>query len=281
VKIDNYIKLDESSFQQFEYRLIYMRLSSHSDERLTVGLAAESTDGVEVKLISSVPALTLLESIVGEEGVEQLHFAVSELRRSAHKVGALSELLMPTDLLISGDAIAAFTQDRNGLLQSVLASASTLNRTSSSRAREVIQTTSSRRMTSDLYDQVSMLNPLKASDLFHRKVAFDSEKGLEEVDLPILGDLIFGAPVSFANATSDQKVRAEAYVAKFNWVRKHIPQKPKVYVLIPEKSTSAAARRAEGYIRELQAVAHASDVGVDVSNSMSELASILIRDEAA
>ena len=281
MKIDNYIKLDESSFQQFEYRLIYMRVNPHSYERLTVGLVAESFDGVEVRIISSVPALTLLANIVGEDGVEQFHFAASELRRSAQKADVLSELSMPTDLLAAGDSIAAYTQDRNGLLQSALASASTLVRTSSSRAREVIPSASGKRVTRDLYEQVSMLNPLKASDLFHRKVAFDSEKGPEEVELPILGDVIFGAPVSFATATSDQKLRAEAYVAKFNWVRKHIPQKPKVYVLIPEKPTSAAARRAEGYIRELQAVARASDVAVDVSNSMSELASILIRDEAA
>ena len=278
---DNTEFLDDTDFVQFEYRLIYMMPNPHSEERLTVGLAASVENGVEIRMISSVTALDLLTHVVGEQGVEQFQYAASALRRSAHTVESVDALRLPTDLLVAGDRITAVTRDRSGLIASVLSSASTLIRTTSARGREVLPSTATRRVAQDLYERVSSLNPLKADDLFHKKVTVDGERGPEVVDLPILGNIVFGAPVSFTNASSDQKMRAEAYVAKFNWLRRYLKQRPKVYMLGPDRQLSAALRRAESSIRELKAVASASGVDVDISDSLTELASNLMKDEAA
>lgn len=130
--------LDESLYEQFEYQLVYLRPTAHAEEQLTVGVIAMSNSGFELRLVSSVAALDLMTKIVGDSGVEQFHFAAGELRRSVSRLDSWESLAMTTDLLIVGEKISAFTRDRSGLLTSVLASASSLIRGSSTRAGEVV-----------------------------------------------------------------------------------------------------------------------------------------------
>ena len=96
---------------------------------------------------------------------------------------------------------------------------------------------------------------------------------------------IFGGlgqePLSLLTATSDQKMRAEAYVAKFHWVQQFLHQRAKVYILAPVNRARTITQRANSSIRELRAVAKASNVELGISESMAELAAFVIKDEAA
>ena len=58
--------LDESLYEQFEYRLVYLLPSAHAEERLTVGVVAMSNHGFELRLVSSVAALDLMTTLFGE-----------------------------------------------------------------------------------------------------------------------------------------------------------------------------------------------------------------------
>lgn len=108
-----------------------------------------------------------MTSLIGKTGAEQFHFATSELRRSVRRFNSWASLEMPTDLLVVGDKTSAFTRDRSGLLTSVLASASSLIR-SSARARDVVTSSPATKVSKELYHAVSLLDSLKADVLFHQ-----------------------------------------------------------------------------------------------------------------
>lgn len=112
-------------------------------------------------------------------------------------------------------------------------------------------------------------------------MAIDRGSEIEEVEIPNLGNKIFGAPVSLFAATSNQRMRAEAYVAKFHWLQQFLNQRPKIYILTPRNRSTAIGERADSIIRELRAVAEASNVALGISESMSELAAFVIQYEAS
>lgn len=267
--------------ERFEYRILYLRPNQHSDERLSVGLIATKKDGLELALVSSPPALDALTRLIGEPGTEQFHFASAELRRRTTVADSWDQLVMPTDLLDLGQTFRASTCDRRGFLTSVLQSSSVLHKGVSPRANEVIGTVPAGRVSSELYHHISLLNPLKADELFHQKVSLPSNGSTEEIELPILGQRVFGAPVSYLLAKADQKMRAEAYIAKLNWLRKYLEPRPAVYVLAPSDETGSIAQKAVAGVRELREVAHAARVDLTVSQSISEMAKRVIDDEAA
>jgi hypothetical protein len=264
-----------SVFEEFEYRLVYLRPSAYSDERIAVGVIANRLDHLESRFVSSVDALNLMTRIFGEDGVEQFHFATTELRRVLAKAASLDSIVIPTDLLAVGDKVAAFTADRNGLLTSILASSSCLIRSQPARSSEVLTSSSAPSLTRDLFDHVSRLNPLIAKDLFDRQITIEGET----VELPIYGNKIFGAPVSFV--ARDLRMRAESYVAKFVWLRQYLKQKPRIYVLTRQDGVATSSPRADSSIRELRAIADASKVPLRTSESTDELAVMIVHDEAA
>lgn len=272
---------DDRLYGQFEYRLLYLVPSLRSDERLTVGVVAATEAGFEVRLVSTAAALDLMAVIIGESGVEQFQFAATELRRRLRHVEDWDAFSMPSELFQLGEITNAFTQDRSGFLSNILGTASLLIRGPSNRASEVIISSGRTRVTSELYNQVSLLNPLIADDLFHKKVSLDKGSQIQRIELPILGNRIFGAPVSLSKADSNQKMRAEAYIAKFRWMQQYLNQRPKIYVLAPGNSSVAHNRRASSSIFELKEVARASNVELAVSESLPELATIVVNDEAA
>ena len=132
-----------------------------------------------------------------------------------------------------------------------------------------------------MFKEVGLLDPLIADDLFHKSVTLDTEHGIENYNVPILGKRVFGAPVSFLKADSDQRIRAEAHVARYRWLREIIRKKPKVYVQLPSGIDDESSSRVSEGVSRLKAVANACDVELAFSDSMSELANILIEDEAA
>jgi hypothetical protein len=97
------------------------------------------------------------------------------------------------------------------------------------------------------------------------------------VSLPILGSHVFGAPVSFAGR--DQSTKAEAYVAKFRWLRGQMHQEPRIYLLTPRDPRLES--RHDPSIRELCAIAEALEVPAQISESTEGMASQLLKDEAA
>ena len=272
--------LDESLYDQFEYRLVYLRPNIHSEERLTVGIISTSDSGFDLRLLNRISAIALMAKIFGESGVEQFQFAASELRRTIRSVESWDSLVMPTSLLVMGRKANAFTCDRQGFLVSLLSSASSLVRSSTKREREVVTTSFRTKVSTELYNAVSLLDPLKADSLFHKKVVLENSGEIEQVELPILGNRIFGAPVSLSAATWDQKMRAEAYVAKFHWLQNFLPQQPKIYVLAPRCESTSIATKSDLCIRELRAVAEASSVRLGITESMSEMAAFVVEDEA-
>lgn len=262
-------------FEEFEYRLVYMRPSEYSDERIAVGLIASAQNGLEARFVSSVDSLELMAHIFGQGGLEQFHFATAELRRALRQATSLDSVTMPTDLLEAGEKTSAFTADRSGLLLNILASASCLVRSESSRSREVFSPPPMLSLADDLFEQVTRLNPTVAQDMFNRKIKIDGKT----VELPIYGNRIFGAPVSFVS--KDLKMRAESYVARFVWLRQHLRQKPRLYLLTRQEGSEVVSARSESSVDELRAIAEASKVLLKTSDSTEEMATLIIQEEAA
>lgn len=263
-------------FEEFEYRLMYLRPTPYSDERIAIGLLAEIEGRVEARFVSTSAAIDLMAHIFGDRGVEQFQFAAGELRRAVGRISSVSEVDVPSDLLITGDISTAYTKDRDGFLANVLASSSSLLRAGDSRVVERLGAADSAVFSQEVINEVSRLNPFLGDRIFHHRL--DIGNG-EVIELPILGNRIFGAPISFA--VRDHRMRAEAYVAKFNWVRKRITQKPRMYVRAPAQTAIDVAERLERSIRELLAIAEASGVPVRVCDSTEELATAIVQDEAA
>jgi len=268
--------LQAERFDEFEYRLVYFRPSDYSDERIAVGIIADAGGRVEPRFVSTAAALTLMAQIFGESGVEQFQFASSEMRRALTRASRVSDVEPISDLLIPGEAHIAYTKDRAGLLGSVLASASALLRAGSSVVVERLTVVDAQIFSQEVMNEVTRLNPFLGDRIFHHQLNMDNG---EVLDLPILGDKIFGAPISFA--ARDHRMRAEAYVAKFNWARKRVSQQPRVYVRAPVQGPMESVERLERSVRELKAIAEASRVPVRICDSTEELASAIVRDEAA
>src|SRR5262249_30283704 len=159
---------------------------------------------LQVRLLSSVAPLALMATLLGEGGVEQYHFAADELRRAVTKSSALDGVTFPTSLLVAGDVLSACTKDREGLLTSILASSSCLVRSDTTIANPFPNTPHQPRLITALCEHVSVLQPLVARDLFNQKVVVENNT----VEIPILGNRIFGAPVSFCSGLAEQKTKA-------------------------------------------------------------------------
>jgi hypothetical protein len=262
-------------FEEFEYRLMYLRPHAYADERIIVGLISCNKNALEAKFLSSVGALQLMEHMFGESAVEQFHFAAAEVRRKMTCHQTLEAFTLPTDLLLFGETQEAFTQDREGLLTTILTSAASLMRGGTGKGvASVSPPFTPTELQRDLFEHVNRLDPFKGHRIFDRK--FTTKTG-EVVRLPILGDRIFGAPLSFA--AKEQMMKAESYVAKFRWLDSQMEQKPRIYVLAPE--TRQGESEDSPGIRELRAIAQASDITVVISESTEGMASQVIRDETA
>lgn len=262
-------------FTEFVYRIVYLRPTRYADERLAVGLVAEAIDRLETKFVSKPAAIDLMTHVFGEDGVGQFQFAAAEFRRNASDCRSIADFETTTDLLVLGEPLSAFTCDRAGFLASVLASSSTFLRYDEEKLSERLSNTEAALFSDEVLEHVNRLHPFLGGRIFHQQVCVSDET----VDLPICGQRIFGAPVSFA--IRDQRMRAEAYVAKFNWVRNHIPQTPRMYVLEPSRTVAEVSERLARSVREVRAIAEAARVEMEVSASTSSLAEMIVRDEAA
>lgn len=261
----------ECSFDEFEYQLLYLRPSVYLDERIAVGVVAELSNRLEARFVSSVGTIEMMTRLLGVEGVEQFQFAASELRRSISNVANLDSLRLPTDLFVAGEKLVAFTPDRPGLLASILSS-SCLAKSRPERCIERPMPTAAE-FCKDIVGHVSRLSPLVADRIFNRKVTIEAE----EVKLPIFGQKIFGAPVSFA--VRDYTMQTEAYIAKFRWLRFCLSREPRIYVLRPQGATHD--QTSDLRLKKLHSIAEASGVPLRVSDTTEEIATQILQDEAA
>jgi hypothetical protein len=265
----------EQQFCEFEYRLLYLRPNRYSEEQLVVGLVASEAERLEARFVSTASAIALLTRFFGEEGVEQFQFASAELRRAVGGINDLQHFESPSDLIIAGERFAAVTRDRDGLLKQILSSASSLMRAPVSSSIDTEKSPATR-FARALEDRVQNLNPLVAENLFRRKVTVGSG---EVVDLPIYGRRIFGASVSLDGR--DHHIRAEAYVAKFSWLKGELPQAPRVYLHCPPGAMQNEQASVAAYLREVSAIAGACNVPLVKADSLDELAAAILKDEAA
>jgi hypothetical protein len=274
LEIDQYIC--GASFDQFDYRLLYFRPTRFSEEQIAVGLLADSSNRVEAKFATTPNALARMTEIFGEAAVEQFQFACGELRRSLSSAAHLAELEVPSDLFYAGESTVAYTKDRSGFLSSVLASACVFLKGGSTSVVERLGSTSYQIFAQEVMGEVTRLNPFLGEQIFHHRLTMETG---EVLDLPIRGRKVFGAPISFA--VRDHRMRAEAYVAKFHCARRQIPQTPKLYVRAPNLGLVSSSERLDNSLRELELIAGAAEIPVVVCSSTEELASAIVRDEAA
>jgi hypothetical protein len=272
------ILMDELSegpeLEEFGYRLVYLRPTSYAEERIVVGLLATRNGCVEARFISTPSAFETMAQVFGEPAVEQFHFGAAEVRRALVSRTSVDTFVLPSDLFVLGEKLSAVTSDREGLLTSVLNSASCLVRVGVSRAVEMVASPASLHLQRDLFDQVNRLNPFIGKRIFNQK--FTANTG-EVMRLPILGDRVFGAPISFA--ARNESTKAEAYVAKFRWLRNQMQQEPRIYLLTHPDGHRTS--RVDPGLRELCAIAEALEVPVQISESTEGMASQLLKDEAA
>lgn len=263
------------AFDEFEYRLLYLRPSQYADERIVVGVVSRNGSALEARFLASPAALQMMMHLLGETAVEQFQFAAAELRRDIARHHILDAFTPPTDLFVLGETVDAITHDREGLITSILATASSLVRRGVAKA--VLPVSSPETPTElqrDLFEYVTRMDPFKGGRIFDKK--FTTATG-QVIKLPILGDRIFGAPLSFA--AKEQMMKAESYVAKFRWLDTQMEQTPRIYVLVPE--TRQGESQSTPGIRELRDIAEASDVPVVLSDSTEGMALQVIRDDAA
>jgi hypothetical protein len=263
-----------AELEEFGYRLVYLRPTSYAEERIVVGLLATRNERIEARFISAPSVIDLMTQVFGEPAVEQFQFGANEVRRALASRPSVDEFVLPTDLFVLGETLSAVTSDREGLLANILSSASSLVRAGVSRGVEIVALPAALHLQRDLFDQVNRLNPLLGKRIFNQK--FTSSTG-EVMRLPILGDRVFGAPISFA--TRNESTKAEAYVAKFRWLRDQMPQEPRIYLLTPPATNSVT--RLDPGLRELCAIAEALEVPVQISESTEGMATQLLKDEAA
>lgn len=266
----------EDRFEEMHYRLIYLRPSASSDEQLVVGVIAERERRLQARMMSAPSSVAHLTRLLGEDGVEQFQFAASELRRAVSMVNQLDALRLPSQLLVAGERQFAIAADPASMMESILKSASSLARLGGYSPVESVASAGSVTLKRDLYQHVSRIYPLAADKLFDQRVVV---KTGEEVQLPILGQRIYGAAVSFA--TSDQRTVTEAFLAKFHWLRVLLPQQPRVYILGPDESRKQSSLKTVASIREIEAIATSLNVPIRVVDSTEEMALRIVRDEAA
>lgn len=272
------LSLVSNNPEKIRYRHIYLCPNAYSDERIIIGLIGQSDSGIESKFVSSPTAIETLITLIGSEGVEQYQFAIAEIRRSLKKWNDIAKIEdLPSTLFIFGETYNAITSARTSLYKDILEVSSSLYR--SCAASNISKTLAGQTtLTKTLHERISQLNPLIADDLFSKKKIKTTEGDV--IDVPIFGRKIFGAPVSFvAREMGEPRMRAEAYVAKFNWLKNYVPQKPRVYVLAPTQNTQSGVNRLEASMRELLAIADAASVPLRHGETTDALATQVINDE--
>lgn len=274
-KIEQTLRLGEIA-----YRLVYFRPSPYSDEALVVGVLLSADRTVYLRTIQSESAYSALAHLFGENGKEQVSFAIDLLRSHVDKIADhLDTLGSPSDIISLGAVNRGVCGDPQGFAHDLLEMSSSLFRSYSSPLGQSGYITQEE-ISFCLFDNVTKLNALKATILF---------KGLEvplskqsTVRVPISGDRVIGGSVSLVTKqVGAAKTQAEALIAKYSVAGRIVDKKPAIYVLVPGSESKVNQKEVDASLFELRDVAEGHNVLVRHERSLPELAQALLRDEAA
>lgn len=257
------------------YRLVYLRPSMHSDEALTVGVLLAADGKNYLRTIQSELAYNSLGQLFGENGKEQVAFALESLRRClSHGSSELG-----SDLISLGEANIGACEDPESFARDVLEVSSSLFRTYSSPVVADGYITQEE-IPGLLYENVTQLDALKATRLFQGvHVPLSSQS---RVKIPISGDKVIGASVSLATRQiGGARTQAEALIAKCCVAARIVGKRPAVYLLAPNAQLKINQKEVDATLSELEAISNGHGVLLRRERSLPDLAQALLRDDAA
>lgn len=280
-RINEAAKYYEGILSEVSRKVVYLKPNDYSDESLAIGVIVEHQNGVDFSYVSSQSASDALHCLYGSEAPEQLNYAIRILKDNIYSdYFDINNDITATSLLKFGPVTKTECLNPAKYSRDYLEIASSLYRNYDC---NFVNNTyiSQDEVRTSLYDIASHINAFTASKLFKgEKLKLPNKK---TIDIPIVGDNFFGAPVSFVTKkVSDAKTRAEAYIAKFNYVRERWDKEYSViYVLEPSPSHKVNKYLVNDSISELVLVGAANGVEIKHENCMDKLANVILSDAAA
>lgn len=263
-----------------QYRFVYFRPNPYSEEQLTVGMILVTADDERFsRFISTRFSNDLFAVIFGQQALEQFHFATNLMRKVFNASSRPIEMEeSPTDLLEFGRVIRAMLEDVQQFMTSTLNLSSSLTRPVKY-SDDSMSAVGQSRLRDELFFAATAVDSAVASRIFNGiKVPVGSSK----IEVPIFGDRILGAPVSFSSTRIETSLKiAEAFISKFNFVRRVYNRQPVVYVLAPFEDTGGNKKALRDGLEELSMVADANQAAVKIEFDISDMARTVLLDEAA
>lgn len=266
--------------QDIAYRLVYLRPNRYSEEALVVGVVLSMNEGIYLRRIQSEYAYSLLGQLYGENGKEQISFAIDLLRSEIDQlVKTFDSFESPSDILSLGEVNRGACEHPENFAQDLLEMSSSFYQNYSAPLVSSPYVTQDE-MSSSFFNSVTQLDAMKATMLFRGAMVPFSKQS--KVKVPIVGERVIGGPVSFlTKQIGSARTQAEALIAKLSIAGRVLKRKSAIYVLAPNSESKINQRDIEASMSELRAVAEGLDVLVRQERSLRELAQALLRDEAA
>lgn len=281
MNFDEIVNFYEEHLINVRRRLVYMKPNEYSDESLAVGVLVRHELGCEFSYVASEAAYTALGCLYGIEAKEQLIYGLDVLRRRIYSGSDIFETgNSPTSLLkfssidhVTCSNPKTYASDFLKISSSLYRNYDCMQGSSDYVGQDTIKL--------DLYKRASLLDAIKATKIFEGRKFDLLSKG--KVEIPIYGEKIFGAPISFVTKrVSTAKVQAEAYIAKFNYVKQILNhQSAALYILMPTLDKDINHKIVKSSIDELYEIAKANDVILRCEKDPNELAHIILNDEVA
>lgn len=266
--------------KEIAYRLVYMRPNPYSEEALTIGVLLSCDNITYLRTIQSESAYSALGSLFGENGKEQISFALSVLRSHADKTSdPLNSFESPADIISLGTTTHGVCEHPERFAHDLLEISSSLYRTYTSPLVSSEYVTQDE-VSSYLFESVTKLNALKATTLFKGLQVQLSKQSA--VKVPISGDRIIGGAVSMVTKQiGAAKTQAEAQIARYSIAGRVVNRQPAIYVLTPGSESKVSQKEIDSNLSELCAIAEGLDVWIRHERDLPELAQAVLRDEAA
>lgn len=281
MNIEEVVSFYEERLIQVQRRVVYLKPNEYSDESLAVGVLVHHDLGYEFSYVASEAAYAALDCLYGAEAREQLIFGIDVLRKQIYSGSDIFEKgNSPTSLLrfssvehVSCDNPKKYASDFLKISSSLYRNYECTQGANDYIGQDIIKL--------DLYKRASLLDAIKATKLFEGRKFELPEKG--KVNIPIYGERIFGAPISFVTKrVSSAKVQAEAYIARFNYVKQLLDnQRSVLYILTPTLDKNVNHKIVKSSIDELYEIAKANDVILRCEKDPNELAHMILEDEVA
>lgn len=261
-------------------RVVYMRPNRFSDEAIAVAVLVSAHNAVYCSCVTAVAAMDALACLYGHGALDQLNFALNTLQIWAQRTQSdLADIEPPSDLLQYGPLRQVSCEDPRGFGREFLEMSSSLYRNYNC-TPDVDLVIHQERICRDLYARASQFDALRATRLFRgTKIEMP---GRPAIDIPIFGNKIFGAPISFVTRkVANAKMRAEAMIARFNYARRILERESVLYVLLPSIQLTRNSQSVDGSLEELEMVANANEVKLRHERNIDELAKAILFDDVA